>query len=120
MANEKLEGLLSRIERGLVLSALALAVGAWFYDHEAFVCVLASGLFIAMNFRLWRMIAAWSRHLPGLLYLALFLKVPLLAVGIYLLLQLGKPWMVALGTSNLLVAMLLGINPNHLQRDNKR
>jgi hypothetical protein len=120
MAGEKFDTLLGSIERWLVITAVALAVGAWFYDHEAFWCVLATGLFMALNFRLWRVFAAWSRHVPGVLYLALLLKVPVLAAGIYLLLQIGKPWMVALGASNLLLAMLLSINPNHLQHGGKR
>jgi hypothetical protein len=120
MAGGKVDTLLGRIERWLVGTAMALAVGAWFYDHEAFWCVLATGLFMALNFRLWRIFAAWSRHTPGVLYLALLLKVPALAAGIYLLLRIGKPWMVALGASNLLLAMLLSLNPNHLQHGSKR
>ncbi len=119
MASEPLEGLLSRIERWLVITAIALAVGAWFYHHEAFGCVLASGLFVAVNFRLWRIVAL-SRGMPGIIFLALMLKVPVLALGIYLLLKLGQPWMVALGTSNLLIATLLSVNPKHLQRERKR
>ncbi len=120
MAGEKFDTLLGSIERWLVITAITLAVGAWFYDHEAFWCVLATGLFMALNFRLWRVFATWSRHVPGVLYLALLLKVPVLAAGIYLLLHIGKPWMVALGASNLLIAMLLSINPNHLQHGGKR
>lgn len=115
MGDQKFDTLLSRIERWLVITAIVLAVGAWFYDHEAFGCVLATGLFMALNFRLWRILAAWSRRVPGVLYLALLLKVPVLAAGIYLLLRIGKPWMVALGASSLLIAMLLSVNPNYLQ-----
>ncbi|MCS6861998.1 MAG: hypothetical protein NZT92_16955 [Abditibacteriales bacterium] len=120
MTESKTATLLGRIERWVAITAVGLAVGAWFYDHEAFWCVLATGLFMALNFRLWRVFAAWSRYVPGVLYLALLLKVPVLAAGIYLLLQIGKPWMVALGASSLLIAMLLSINPKHWQDGERR
>ncbi|MCS6861710.1 MAG: hypothetical protein NZT92_15495 [Abditibacteriales bacterium] len=90
-------------ERTLIGSAVALAFITQGVVHEGFGCVLASGVFVALNVRLWRFIAVAARKCPQALPIVMLLKLPLLAGGVYGLLHLGAPWMVGLGVSNVFI-----------------
>jgi hypothetical protein len=90
-------------ERTLIGSAVVLAFLTQSVAHEGFACVLASGVFVALNFRLWRLIAVAAPKFPQVLPMGMLLKLPLLAGGVYGLLQLGAPWMVGLGVSNVFI-----------------
>lgn len=90
-------------ERALVGSAVVLALITQGAVHEGFACVLVSGVFVALNFRLWRFIAAAARKSPQVLPMVMLLKLPLLAGGVYGLLHLGAPWMVGIGVSNVFI-----------------
>lgn len=86
-----------RFEYLLVGVAFGHATLASLYDREAFLCVLMSGLFVALNFRLWRIVGALSTRFPTVVYAAIGLKIPFVGAGIWALLKLGQPWMVGAG-----------------------
>jgi hypothetical protein len=90
-------------ERTLIGSAVVLALITQDVVHEGFACVLASGVFVALNFRLWRFIAVAAQKFPQVLPMVMLLKLPLLAGGVYGLLHLGAPWMVGMGVSNVFI-----------------
>lgn len=81
----------------LIGAAFGHAALASLYDREAFLCVLMSGLFVALNFRLWRIVGALSMRFPTVVYAAIGLKIPFIGAGLWALLKLGQPWMVGVG-----------------------
>jgi Na+-transporting NADH:ubiquinone oxidoreductase subunit NqrA len=104
-----IKGVPEQFERLLVATALGHAALASLYDREAFVCVLVSGLFTALNFRIWRIVGALSTHVPSVVYAAIGLKVPFIAAGIWALLKLGEPWMVGVGVVSKFTAAVIWI-----------
>ncbi len=96
-------------ERTLIGSAVVLALITQGVVHEGFACVLVSGVFVALNFRLWRFIAVAAQKFPQVLPMMMLLKLPLLAGGVYGLLHLGAPWMVGLGVSNVFIGGIAAV-----------
>ncbi len=93
----------------LIGTAFGHAALSSLHDREAFLCVLMSGLFVALNFRLWRIVGALSTRFPTVVYAAIGLKIPFIRAGLWALLKLGQPWMVGVGVTCKFTAAIIWI-----------